>query len=97
MFRAKETGMVGRGKDVSDKEILSAMQSISGPFVTSSELVEELPIGQNQVNNRLQTLYEKKLVDYKSVGRGNGWWITKRGKQFLAGEFGEGDNVTDSS
>jgi DNA-binding Lrp family transcriptional regulator len=45
------------------------------PFLSTSEIAAELPVGTDAVRKRLQRMAEAGLVDRKNVGaRAVGWW-----------------------
>lgn len=69
--------MVDQRQKVSDKDIISTLRKHSDPVLTTSEIAEELPIGQRATYNRLQSLSDEDQVEQKKVGaRGIIWWPT---------------------
>ena len=61
---------------VSDSEILEVFRESTDPFVSISELTEELGMTRQALNYRLRTLEEKGRIRSKPAG-GNalGWWL----------------------
>lgn len=67
----------GRGPkpQVSDDEILQIFKDVEDPFLTASEVADELPIGRRGVYDRLKGLEETGMLKSKKVGgRTTGWW-----------------------
>lgn len=62
---------------VSDEDILTAIDHVSGPVATAAELADVLPIGRRAIRERLLDLTERGEVDRKTVGaRSVVWWRT---------------------
>ena len=62
---------------VSDEDILTAIDHVSGPVATAAELADILPIGRRAIRERLLDLTERGDVDRKTVGaRSVVWWRT---------------------
>jgi predicted ArsR family transcriptional regulator len=60
---------------VSDEEILAAFDEIEGPFVTATELADQLPIGRFGVRKRLEDLHERGRIGRKQpIQQIIGWW-----------------------
>lgn len=60
---------------VSDEEILDAFDSVEGPYVTATELSDELPIGRHAVRKRLEGLHKEDVIGRKQpVPQFIGWW-----------------------
>ncbi|WP_220600172.1 hypothetical protein [Haloarcula salinisoli] len=68
---------MGQGKrDVSDKEILQAIQDINGPFVAAVEVADYFDHTRQWAHNRLMSLYEDgKLSRKKTSENSVVWWI----------------------
>ena len=63
-----------RGK-ISEQDILKVFDAADEPFMTASEIADELPVSRQAVNYRLDTMLEKGLVGKKKTGaRSVGWW-----------------------
>ncbi|WP_092664187.1 winged helix-turn-helix domain-containing protein [Halorientalis persicus] len=69
--------MVGRTPKVSDEEIMNHIREVNDPFVTAKEVAEAVSLSRQAVNNRLNNLHDRNLVDKKSTGSGVGWWVTE--------------------
>lgn len=62
-------------KKISERDILKVFDRTDDPFLTASEIAEELPVSRQAVNYRLQQMREKDLVGKKKTGaRSVGWW-----------------------
>jgi predicted ArsR family transcriptional regulator len=60
---------------VSDEEIIEAFERIDGPFVTATELADELPIGRVGIRKRLESLHEEGRIGRKQpITQMIGWW-----------------------
>lgn len=65
----------GRPPEVTDKEILNVIQTSNEPFLTTTEIAEQLPIGQRAVLNRLSKLHDQGTIKKKDLGdRYSVWW-----------------------
>jgi len=61
--------------EVSEQDILLVFDSTEEPFMTASEIADELPITRDTVLRRLKRMEEKGLVGHKKAGaRAVGWW-----------------------
>jgi len=61
--------------EVSEQDILLVFDSTDEPFMTASEVADELPITRDAVLRRLKGMEEKGLVGHKKAGaRAVGWW-----------------------
>jgi predicted transcriptional regulator len=62
---------------VTEQEILKVFDATDDPFLTTTELAEQLPVSRQAVYHRLGQMREKGVVDKKKTGaRGAGWWAT---------------------
>lgn len=62
-------------ENVTEQDILKAFDRADAPFLTASELGEELGISRQAANYRLKKMRENGLVDRKQTGaRSAGWW-----------------------
>jgi len=63
------------GEKVTEQDILKQFDATDDPFLTTTELAEQLPISRQAVHHRLEQMRERGLVDKKKTGaRGAGWW-----------------------
>lgn len=77
--------MAGRKPETPDGEILQQIALARTPFVTSTELAEDLEMTQQGVYSRLQSLEEEELVKSRKVGaRARVWWLTDAGREKMA-------------
>lgn len=62
---------------ITEQDILKVFDTAEDPFLTSSEVAEQLPVSRQAVNYRLDQMRERDLVDKKKTGaRSVGWWAT---------------------
>ncbi|MFC6723511.1 winged helix-turn-helix transcriptional regulator [Halobium palmae] len=62
---------------VSEQDILKIFDNAEEPFLTATEIADQLPISQSAVNYRLKEMREKGQLDSKKTGsRAVGWWAT---------------------
>jgi len=60
---------------VTDEQLLSAFETINGPFVTAGELEDVLPISRAAINKRLKSLLREGRVSRKKPTENMvGWW-----------------------
>ncbi|WP_049982782.1 winged helix-turn-helix domain-containing protein [Halorubrum sp. BV1] len=78
--------MAGRKETVSDEEILRILLRSSDPFLSTTEVAEELGFSNSGVLKRLKPLADDGYLNSKSVGRGDAWWLTDDGRDFLSDE-----------
>jgi transcription initiation factor IIE alpha subunit len=65
------------GEKVTEQDILKIFDATEDPFLTASEIAEQLPVSRQAVHHRLKQMREKGLIDRKKTGaRGAGWWAT---------------------
>jgi len=75
-------GRPGRGRDVSDDEILRAIRLHVDPVVTAPEVAEAVDITPQGINKRLRQLAEEELIVRKEVGaRAVIYWLSESGKE----------------
>lgn len=65
----------GRKPSVTDKEIVAQFCESDDPFLSASELADELSFTRQGMNQRLRTLLEKGILKRKKCGNGYGWWL----------------------
>lgn len=60
---------------VTEQDILKEFDRIDAPFLTASELAEQLEISRQAANYRLKQMRDNGLVNSKKAGaRSVGWW-----------------------
>jgi len=65
------------GEKVTEQDILKVFDASDDPFLTTSELADELPLSRQAIHHRLTQMRGEGLVDKKKTGaRGAGWWAT---------------------
>lgn len=79
--------MAGRGKRVSDEEILQRFVDGDDPVYSASQIADGLEIGTAATDRRLREFQEQGWVDSKKIGPSRAWWITDDGRNHLAGEL----------
>jgi len=80
----------GRGRDVSDIELLAAVLSAPDPVATAAEVGEAVGISRQGADKRLRALEEQGLV--QSVKKGSRlWWLTDEGLQRLGAAAAQSD------
>lgn len=66
--------MSQQGK-ISEQDILKVFDAANEPFLTASEIANEMPVSRQAVNYRLETMHKKGSVGRKKTGaRSVGWW-----------------------
>lgn len=64
-------------KTVTEQDILKVFDRADAPFLTATELANELSISRQAANYRLKQMHEEGDVDRKQAGaRSVGWWAT---------------------
>jgi len=61
---------------MSDGDIVNIFKQTEEHILKVGEIAADAPIGEKQVNNRLQRLEEEGVLDYKDVGSGRVWWLS---------------------
>lgn len=69
--------MAGRPPDVTNKEILEVFRQSADPFLFTSEVADDLPIGRDGARKRLQKLAEDGCLQKKQRGKVIIWWLPK--------------------
>jgi biotin operon repressor len=64
----------GRGREVSDIEIMRAVCEADGPVACAAEIADAVGMSRTGVTNRLHQLHEMGCVASKDVGNGLVWW-----------------------
>lgn len=74
--------------DVTPDEILAVFDSVSGPTITTSDVVDELDCSREVARNRLNELVERGLVKRRTSGRVVLWWRADdaEGNPYLVGD-----------
>lgn len=63
------------GEKITEQDILKVFDATDDPFLTTTELAEQLPVSRQAVHHRLEQMRGEGLVDKKKTGaRGAGWW-----------------------
>jgi hypothetical protein len=81
-----------RDKKISEQDILRIFDQSTDPFMTASEIAEQLPVTVQAVNYRLNQMHEDDLVGKKPTGASAvGWWaeVAPRLDPAIAGELEE--------
>jgi predicted transcriptional regulator len=78
--------MAGRKPTKSDREILRVFVDHSDPALFTTEVGDELGFSQPGILKRLRSLEESDLIEGKSSGNSNIWWITESGREHLSEE-----------
>jgi DNA-binding Lrp family transcriptional regulator len=78
--------MAGRKPTVSDEEILHVLSKSTDPFLTTTEVADEIGLSQPGALKRLRELEEQGYVQNKKAGNSNTWWITGEGYQSFCDE-----------
>lgn len=64
-----------QGGKITEQDILKIFDAAEEPFLTASEIADELPVSRQAVNYRLEQMREKDLVGKKKTGASAvGWW-----------------------
>lgn len=64
-----------RAKKITEQDILKVFDRAEAPFLTASEIAEQLPVSRQAVNYRLEKMREKDLIGKKKTGASAvGWW-----------------------
>lgn len=62
-------------RKTSEQDILKVFDAAADPFLTASEIADQLPVSRQAVNYRLGNMHEKGIVGKKKTGaRSVGWW-----------------------
>jgi len=73
--------MAGRKETVSDEEILFIFSTQSDPFLTTSEVAEELDFTLTGARKRLYSLEESGYLKSKKAGNSPVWWLSDSGEE----------------
>lgn len=76
--------MAGRKETVSDAEILRIFYRCSDPFLTTSEVAEQLEFSLEGARKRLYALEEDGYLEYKKVGNSPAFWLTEQGEHWMS-------------
>lgn len=80
----------GRGRDVSDVELLAAVLGAPDPVATAGEVGDAVGISRQGADKRLRALEEQGLM--QSVKKGSRlWWLTDDGLQQLGAAAAQSD------
>lgn len=61
-------------RKITDEKLLNIFEDSEDPYLTASEIADELSVTRQAVHNRLQDLHERDVIDRKKTGRTVGWW-----------------------
>lgn len=64
----------GRGRDVSDKEILRAFEDAKDPVLSTAEVAELIGLERRATLDRLNSLEKNDVISGKKLGAGMIWW-----------------------
>lgn len=67
----------GRGRSVSDVELVQAIKRHPDPAVKNSEVAAEVGLTSTRVNELLGELEEEGIVTSKRFGSGKAWWVSE--------------------
>lgn len=81
--------MTGRKPTISDGDILRVVSASTDPYLTTTEIAEEIGLSQPGTLKRLRDLEESDLLANKKAGNSNTWWLTEEGREFLAADVEE--------
>lgn len=73
--------MAGRKPTVSDEAILHVLFKSTDPFLTTTEIADQVDLSQPGALKRLRDLQESGYVEHKKAGNSNTWWISSKGYQ----------------
>jgi DNA-binding MarR family transcriptional regulator len=69
---------------VTDAEVLSALADADFPVLSTTDIGEELGIGQSGAFKRLDELEDRGYVESRKIGNARAWRITGNGRDYLA-------------
>lgn len=75
--------MAGRRPETSDREILRIFDERGEHVLSTVEVSDILSYTQGGTYKRLTKLESAGVLNSKSLGNANAWWITSEGKDFL--------------
>jgi len=82
----------GRGRDVSDVELLAAVLAAPDPVATAGEIGDAVGISRQGADKRLRALEEAEPALVQSVKKGSRlWWLTDAGLQRLGAAAAQSD------
>jgi len=77
--------MVNKREQVSQSEFLKRFAISPDPVLSAPEIADALPISNQAVNKRLETMEQEGLIESKKVGSAaKVYWLTLQGKSRLA-------------
>jgi DNA-binding IclR family transcriptional regulator len=76
--------------EVTPEDVLDVFESVPGPTITTSDVVEELDCSREVARNRLTELAERGLVERRKSGRVVLWW---RGDDAASNPYLSGDGA----
>lgn len=82
-----ESGKRGPTPSDNELELLRLVRLQPRPFATASDIEPDTSVGYKQTRNRLDQLVEDGLLNVRTVGRTNVYWLSDAGKERLAEEL----------
>lgn len=79
-----------KDRQVSDRELLSIIQSEGGTTVTGA-IADQVPIRLAGIHPRLQYLVSNGYLDQGQKGKHNTWTLTEKGREYLSAPENEVD------
>lgn len=76
----------GRKETVSDPEILQIFVEAEDPFLSTSEVADQLGFSNPGTLDRLEELFKQDYLRKKKVGNSYAWWVTETGIAFASEE-----------
>lgn len=70
-----------------DREILRHFQESPDPILFTGEVADLLGFSNKGAIMRLEKLEDSGMLDSKRAGRVPAWWLTDRGRAYLAGDL----------
>lgn len=71
---AEQTQPEGRPRATTDQQIVDVIETADDPVLTTSEIAQDLPIGERGLRDRLKNLAEQNEIVTKKVGRSRIWY-----------------------
>ena len=67
----------GRGERVPDETIIGVFEDAEDPFLSTTEVADELDYSQPGIRDRLFSLHEEGVLETKKTGGTRIWWLTE--------------------
>lgn len=75
----------GREERVSDETIIRIFEEAEDPFLSTTEVADQLDYSQPGIRDRLYRLSDSGLLDTKETGGTRIWWLSE---EFTSGNLG---------